>query len=110
MRRALTFVIGIGESKDARAILGAFARPNAYFVLTSFEAGGRPARAPEYLGRLAEELGLAHDLSPDPVAALARARTHAGASGIVVVTGSTFAVAALRPEVLGTPSSVTSIG
>ncbi|MDH2908588.1 MAG: bifunctional folylpolyglutamate synthase/dihydrofolate synthase [Candidatus Eremiobacteraeota bacterium] len=108
--RALTFVVGIGESKDARAILGAFARPDAYFFLTSFEAGGRPARAPEHLGRLADDLGLAYALCSDPIATLARARTHAGASGIVVVTGSTFAVAALRPEVLGTPSSVTSRG
>ncbi len=108
--RPLTFVVGIGESKDARAILAAFARPNAYCILTSFDAGGRPARAPEHLAAIADELGLAHELCADSGAALARARERAGGSGVVVVTGSTFVVAALRPEVLGTQASLSSRG
>ena len=108
--RALTYVVGIGESKDARAILAALVRPNAYCILTSFDADGRPARAPERLAAIAEELGLAHELAADPGAALARARIRAGGSGVVVVTGSTFVVAALRPEVLGTQASLSSRG
>ncbi len=107
---AQTFVIGIGESKDARAILAAFAQPRNYFVLTSFDADGRPARSPEYLARIADELGIAHESFADPGEAFARARERAGPSGIVVVTGSTFVVAALRPGVLRTEPSLTSIG
>ena len=106
---AQTFVIGVGESKNARAILAAFAQPESYFVLTSFHADGRPARAPEYLARIAEELGVANECCDDPGEALARARERAGASGIVVVTGSTFVVAALRPGVLGSQPSLSSI-
>ncbi len=108
--RALTYVVGIGESKDARAILAALVRPNAYCILTSFDADGRPARAPERLAALADELGLAYELAADPGAALARARLRAGSTGVVVVTGSTFVVAALRPEVLGTQASLSSRG
>ncbi len=108
--RAQTFVIGIGESKDARAILAAFARPENFFVLTSFDAGGRPARSPEYLARIADELQIAHESFADPHEALARARERAGASGIVVVTGSTFVVAALRPDVLEAQLRLSSIG
>jgi len=107
--RALTYVVGVGESKDARAIVAAFAGPKAYCILTSFNAGGRPAHAPEHLAEIAEELGLAHEVCVDPGEALSRARTHAGPSGVVVVTGSTFVVAALRPEVYGAQSSVASI-
>ena len=108
--RPQTLVIGIGESKDARAILAAFARPQNYFVLTSFDADGRPAHYPEYLAQIADELGVAHECCADPGAAFVRARARAGPSGIVVVTGSTFVVAALRPELLGTQPRFTSIG
>ncbi|MGC8485519.1 MAG: bifunctional folylpolyglutamate synthase/dihydrofolate synthase [Candidatus Baltobacteraceae bacterium] len=108
--RTPTFVIGIGESKDARAILRAFASPGSAFILTSFNADGRPARSPEYLARIADELQIAHESATSPSEAFALARERAGPSGIVVVTGSTFVVAALRPDVLGAQPRLSSIG
>ena len=94
--RHYTFIIAIGESKDAREILLAFAHLRASFMFTSFEEYGRTATKPQRLASIAEVLGLWGRAIPDPVEALSIARRNASADDIVVVTGSTYVVAELR--------------
>ncbi|HUY10828.1 MAG TPA: folylpolyglutamate synthase/dihydrofolate synthase family protein [Candidatus Dormibacteraeota bacterium] len=100
--RRRIYVMSVGESKDARAILAALAHPDAYFIFTRFSAAGREANDPHVLAALAREAGLDFEIEGDPLRALARARDEAREQGIVVVTGSTFIVAALREAVLQT--------
>ncbi len=94
--RRFWFVVAIGESKDAREMLAAFAQLPASFLFTSFETHGRTAIRPQRLARMAEELGLWGRALADPAEALAIARRNASADDVIVVTGSTFIVAELR--------------
>ncbi len=94
--RHVTFVVAIGESKDAREILRAFASVPASFVFTAFDAAGRHATPPERLASLAAEIGVHGPAFADSFEALAAARRGAGAGEVIVVSGSTFIVAELR--------------
>lgn len=94
--RHFSFVIAIGESKDAPEILRAFVDAPGSYVFTSFETEGRTATKPQRLASIAESLGMWGRAIADPVEALSIARRNAGADDIVVVTGSTFVVAELR--------------
>lgn len=94
--RRFTFIIAIGESKDAQEILRAFADLPASYVFTSFETQGRTATKPQRLAAMADSLGLWGRAIADPVEALGIARRNAAADEIIVVTGSTFVVAELR--------------
>lgn len=94
--RRFSFVIAIGESKDAHDILQAFSGLGASFIFTSFETQGRTAAKPQRLASIAEDLGVWGRSIADPVEALGIARRNAGADDVVVVTGSTFVVAELR--------------
>lgn len=94
--RRCSFVLAIGETKDAVEILRAFQGAPASFFFTSFEAAGRPCIKPQRLASIAEGLGLWGRAMSDPVEALSVARRNATASDLVVVTGSTFVVAELR--------------
>lgn len=94
--RRCTFVIAIGESKDAKHILEAFTRIPATFLFTSFATAGRTATRPQRLASIAESLGAWGRSIADPVEALSIARSNAAPGDIVVVTGSTFVVAELR--------------
>lgn len=94
--RRFSFVIAIGESKDAQEILRAFADLPASFIFTSFDTAGRTATKPQRLAAMADSLGLWGRAIVDPVEALGIARRNAGADEIIVVTGSTFVVADLR--------------
>jgi len=91
-----TFVVAIGTSKDALGILRVLAELPANFVFTSFDAAGREATSPMRLLRVVESIGGWGRSVGDPVEALAVARRSAGAEDVIVVTGSTFLVAALR--------------
>jgi dihydrofolate synthase / folylpolyglutamate synthase len=91
-----TFVVAIGESKDAAEILRTLAALPANFVFTSFETAGRQATNPMRLLRIAETIGSWGRCVGDPVEALSIARRSAAANDVIVVTGSTFLVAALR--------------
>ena len=91
-----TFVVAIGASKDAAEILRTFAALPANFVFTSFDAAGREATNPMRLLRIAETIGSWGRCVSDPVEALSVARRNAAANDVIVVTGSTFLVAALR--------------
>lgn len=94
--RHITFVIAIGESKDAHEILLAFAPLRASYIFTSFEEHGKTATKPQRLASIAETLGLWGRPIPGAVEALEIARRNASADDIIVVTGSTFVVAELR--------------
>jgi dihydrofolate synthase/folylpolyglutamate synthase len=94
--RRFTFVIAVGESKDANEILHAFVELPARYIFTSFQTQGRSATKPQRLLSMAESLGMSGRAILDPVEALSVARRNSAADDIVVVTGSTFIVAELR--------------
>jgi len=94
--RRFHFVVAVGVSKDARAIVEAFARLPSTFTFTSFETQGRQATPPSQLATVAATLGIYGRAIPDPIEALTVARRIAGRDDVVVVTGSTFVVARLR--------------
>ena len=92
----LHFVVAIGQSKDAREILRAFAQEAASLTFTSFHADGRHAFDPRELLAVARSLGLEGLAIDDPIAALKHAVNRAAPEDLVVVSGSTFIVAQLR--------------
>jgi dihydrofolate synthase/folylpolyglutamate synthase len=94
--RHCTFVVAIGESKDAAEILRALAALPSNFVFTTFETAGRHATKPQRLASIAESVGSWGRVVADPVEALTIARRNASTNDVVVVTGSTFIVAELR--------------
>jgi dihydrofolate synthase/folylpolyglutamate synthase len=94
--RRFTFVVAVGESKDAHEILRAFTDLPASFIFTSFSTQGRTATRPQRLASMAESLGLWGRAIADPIEALGIARRNASADDLIVVTGSTFVVAELR--------------
>jgi dihydrofolate synthase/folylpolyglutamate synthase len=94
--RRVHYVVAIGESKDARTILQILGRLPSTFTFTSFSVPGRRAIAPARLAAIADCLGTWGRVIADPVEALTVARRHAQFDDVVVVTGSTFVVAALR--------------
>jgi len=94
--RRIHFVVAVGESKDARGILTTLAALPSTFTFTSFVAPGRKAIAPARLATLAESFGSWGRAIDDPIEAFSVARRLACGDDVVVVTGSTFVVAALR--------------
>ncbi len=94
--RRFSFVIAVGESKNAHEILRAFVDLPASFIFTSFETQGRTASKPQRLANVAETLGIWGRSIADPIEALSVARRNASADDVIVVTGSTFVVAELR--------------
>ncbi len=94
--RHYTYVVAISASKDAMEILRTLASLPANFVFTTFDTAGREATNPMRLLRIAEGIGTWGRSVVDPIEALSVARRTAAANDVIVVTGSTFLVAALR--------------
>lgn len=94
--RRFTFVMAIGESKDAVEVIRPFVGLRSGFVFTSFTAAGRHAIRPQRLASIAEGLGAWGKAIADPVEAFTVARRAATADDVIVVTGSTFVVADVR--------------
>jgi dihydrofolate synthase / folylpolyglutamate synthase len=94
--RRIHFVVGIGETKDARRIIEILAALPSSFTFTSFTVQGRRAIPPPRLAAIAESLGTWGRAIGDPTEALTVARRKAEIGDVVVVTGSTFVVAELR--------------
>jgi len=95
--RRFNFVVAVGDSKDAKAVLRPLFTLPGSFVFTSFETPGRSAIRPQRLVSIVESAGVWGSRAiSDPVEALSVARRGADADDIVVVTGSTFVVATLR--------------
>ncbi len=94
--RRFTFVMAIGESKDAAQVIEPFLALRGSFTFTTFSVAGRTASRPQRLASIADELGGWGRAITDPVEAFSIARRNAGADDVIVVTGSTFVVAELR--------------
>ena len=94
--RRFTFVMAIGESKDAVKVIEPFLALNGGFVFTSFSTPGRTSSRPQRLALIADDKGAWGRAISDPVEAFSIARRNADADDIIVVTGSTFIVAELR--------------
>jgi len=94
--RRFTFVMAIGESKDAAHVIEPFLALKGSFTFTTFSVAGRNASRPQRLASITNELGGWGRAITDPVEAFSIARRNADADDVIVVTGSTFVVAELR--------------
>jgi dihydrofolate synthase/folylpolyglutamate synthase len=94
--RRFSFVVAIGETKDAVNTLRPWFDLPASFVFTSFDAAGRTAERPQRLFNMASLAGVPARAIADPIEALAVARRQADGNHVVVVTGSTFVTGMLR--------------
>ncbi|HEY5257461.1 MAG TPA: Mur ligase family protein [Candidatus Baltobacteraceae bacterium] len=94
--RRFVFIVAVGDSKDARAIVAALREAPGTFIFTTFSTAGRTAIEPQRLASLAQDAGGWGRAVRDPIEALRVARRNAAHDDIVVVTGSTFVVAELR--------------
>ncbi|MGH7737462.1 MAG: bifunctional folylpolyglutamate synthase/dihydrofolate synthase [Candidatus Tyrphobacter sp.] len=95
--RRLRALVAIGEGKDAHAILERLAPLVASFVVTTFAAAGRSPLPAERLAQLARRFGVPVAAVEDPAQAFALACERCARGDVLVVTGSTFLVAAVRP-------------
>jgi dihydrofolate synthase/folylpolyglutamate synthase len=94
--KRFTFILAVGESKDALEVIRAFIHLPAQFIFTAFQTPGRTAIKPQRLASFAESLGVWGRAIADPIEAFSVARRNTPADDVVVVTGSTFLVAELR--------------
>ena len=97
----LHYVVAIGESKNARQIVATLGELPGTFTLpdSTSSAGMQPIRANS--STIASALGIAARAVEDPFEAFASVCRDATPDDLVVVTGSTFVVAALREALLG---------
>lgn len=98
--RRMRALVAIGQGKDAQAILRALSPLVASFVVTTFAAAGRAPLSPERLAELAHHSGVPVCTIDDPVEAFAFACDRCEPGDVLVVTGSTFVVAAVRHTAL----------
>ncbi len=94
--RRIRALVAVGQGKDAYAILEALAPLVSSFVVTSFRAAGRKPLAPQRLAQLARQFGLPVATVDRPADAFALALGRCACDDVLVVTGSTFVVAAIR--------------
>jgi dihydrofolate synthase/folylpolyglutamate synthase len=93
-------VVSILDDKDAAAMLRALAGACDALVLTSSHNPRvlPPPTLSALLDQLAPELATDHEVVPTAHAALRRARTLAGAGGVVIATGSLYLVSELLQD------------
>ncbi len=91
--RPFVGVVSILDDKDAAAMLRELRPRCATFVCTA--APNPRALPPATLASLAQQLGAAAEIVPEPHAAVARARELAGEDGAVIATGSIYLIADL---------------
>jgi dihydrofolate synthase / folylpolyglutamate synthase len=101
-RRPRVGVLALQEDKPLAAMLDAFVPAlDALVATTSGHAGHAVALPAAVLAAAAREAGFGDVVAePDPLAALALARSRAGAGGAVVVAGSLYLLERLRAAVL----------
>ena len=96
-RRPVAVVSVLGD-KDAAAMVGALRGVVASVVATR---SSHPRAVPaEDIAELAAAAGITARAVPDPGAALAAARDEAGPEGVVLVAGSLYLLADLRPRMV----------
>ena len=91
-------VVSVLGDKDAAAMVAALA-PVVDLVVATRSSHARAVDADD-LAALARAAGSAVETVADPSAALALARARAGSEGIVVVAGSLYLLADLRPRIM----------
>ncbi|HWH14236.1 MAG TPA: cyanophycin synthetase [Miltoncostaeaceae bacterium] len=96
--RPVVAVVSLLDDKDAAAMLGALAPAVAALVAT--RSRHRRARPPADLRDAAEAAGARAHVEDAPSAALAWARGRAGGDGLVLVCGSLYLLADLRPALV----------
>lgn len=96
-RRAV-FVVGVLGDKDAGAMVGGLAPVCDRIVATAFNHPR--ASRPERLVELAGAIGLPAEAATDPRAAVRRAGALAGPDGAIVLCGSLYLLADVRPWLL----------
>lgn len=94
--RRLHFVVAISDNKEVEPMLAALQRLPASFIFTSFSTNGRKAMRPDRLATYMQDSGIWVRVIEDPVEAFGVARRSAAADDLVVVTGSTVVVGAIR--------------
>jgi dihydrofolate synthase / folylpolyglutamate synthase len=94
--RNVTYVVSIGETKDAAHILERLSVAGTRAVTTRFSATGRNAVDAGELAGLARAAGMLAETIEPAMDALSAARARAQDGDAIVVTGSTFLVAELR--------------
>jgi len=94
--RRFSFVVAVGDTKDAAEVVRPLIELPGTFTFTSFSANGRTSMRPQRLASIAESQGAWGRAITDPVDAFTVARRNADADTVIVVTGSTFVVAELR--------------
>ena len=77
--RRFTFVMAIGESKDAAQVIEPFLALKGSFTFTTFSVAGRNASRPQRLASITNELGGWGRAITDPVEAFSIARRNADA-------------------------------
>jgi dihydrofolate synthase/folylpolyglutamate synthase len=98
-RRRPVAVVSILDDKDARAMLRVLA-PACRAVVATRSSHPR-AVDPARVGRAARAAGLPAETVGGPAEAIARAREIAGPRGAVLVTGSLYLLADVRPRLVG---------
>ena len=91
-------VVSVLDYKDAAGMVAALAP--AVDLVVATRSSHPHAAAPARLAGLARDEGIAAVVVEEPAAALARAREEAGPGGTVVVAGSLYLLADLRPHAL----------
>ncbi len=97
-RRPVVAVVSVLGDKDAAAMVAALA-PVVDLVVATRSSHARAVDA-DALAALARAAGADARAVGDPVAALAAARARTGSEGVVVVAGSLYLLADLRPRIL----------
>ena len=97
-RGPVVAVVSALEYKDTQGMVAALAPAAALVVAT--RSSHRHAAEPARLAGAARGAGIAALVVEEPTAALARAREEAGPEGTVLVVGSLYLLADLRPHVL----------
>lgn len=97
-RRPAAAVVSVLGDKDAAAMVAALA-PVVDLILATRSSHARAVDA-EALAGLARAAGASARAVPDPLQALAAARAAAGSEGVVVIAGSLYLLADLRPRIV----------
>lgn len=94
--RPITFLLGVGASKEAAEVVDALLPVAGHIVCTEAPVIAKAAVPAHRLASLVHERGVSVAVEPDPQAAVEAAIQRATRDGLVCVTGSLYLVGAVR--------------
>jgi dihydrofolate synthase/folylpolyglutamate synthase len=98
--RRFLFVVAVAEGKELAGVLSPLVKLGGSFIFTAFRTPWRSSVDPQRLADIAREEGAPSRVIPDPLEALLAAREQSvrelSEDSLLVVTGSTWAVADAR--------------